>query len=178
MRKLVAHVLASLDGVVDDPPSWGARDYRDDEGIRDYLGEVLACDAMVMGRRGYETLLPAFGQRTDPWAARINAMPKYVFSSTLGDVSWQNARVVRGDAVAAIEDLKRADGGDLLVYGYTRLTETLLRRGLVDVLRLEVHPVLVGRGRSLLRDGVATKLKLVGTKTYPSGVVMLAYGKT
>jgi dihydrofolate reductase len=177
VRKLVVHTLASLDGVVDDPQAWGGAAYRDDEGVRDYLGEALAAHAMVMGRHGYDTLQRAFGSRPDPWATRINAMPKYVFSSTLRDPTWPNTTIVRGDARGAVEELVRGDGGDLLIYGYTRFADALLRDGLVDVLRVDVHPVLVGRGRTLWREGVASKLALAGVKTYTRGVVMLAYGK-
>jgi RibD C-terminal domain len=92
MRKIIVNTLVSLDGIVDDPPSWGSRDYKEDESLRDYLGEVSACDAMLFGRRGYESLFPIFSQRKDPWAARINSMNKYVFSSTLHETSWQNSK--------------------------------------------------------------------------------------
>ena len=76
-------------------------------------------------------------------------MDKFVFSSTLADTSWQNSKLVRGDAADAVEKMKRTDGGDLLVYGYTRFSESLLRKGLVDLLRVALHPVFVGRGRQL-----------------------------
>jgi hypothetical protein len=92
MRKLIVHTLASLDGVVDNPPSWGSRDYKEDESFRDDLGEVLACDAMLFGRGGYESLQAIFATRSDPWAARINAMNKFVFSATLREAPWKNTR--------------------------------------------------------------------------------------
>jgi dihydrofolate reductase len=175
MRKLIVSTLASLDGVVDDPPSWGSREYKEDESLRDYLGEVSACDAMLFGREGYETLFPIFSQRKDPWAARMNAMDKYVFSSTLQAASWQNSKLVRGEAADTVVDMKRASGGDLLIYGYTRFSESLPRKGLVDLLRIAVHPVIVGRGRQLFREGAAAKMKLVATKIYAKGVVVLTY---
>lgn len=175
MRKLIVHTLLSLDGVFEDPPSWGSRDYKEDESIRDELGQVATCDAMLFGRGGYESLFPIFSPRKDAWAARINAMDKFVFSSTLADTSWQNSKLVRGDAADAVEKMKRTDGGDLLVYGYTRFSESLLRKGLVDLLRVALHPVFVGRGRQLSSEGAATKMRLVATKTYSKGVVMLSY---
>ena len=175
MRKLIVHTLVSLDGVFEDPPSWGSRDYKEDESLRDELGEVRACDAMLFGRRGYEALFPIFSQREDPWAARINAMNKHVFSSTLHDAPWQNSKLVRGDAAGAVENMKRAEGGDLLVYGYTRFSESLLRQGLVDVLRVAIYPVIAGRGCQLFREGAATRMRLVATKTYSKGVVLLTY---
>lgn len=177
MRQLVVSTLASLDGVIDDPPSWGSREYKEEESLRDYLGEVMACDAMLMGRQAYEALFPIFSQRDDPWAARINAMDKHVFSSTLRETAWHKSRLVRDDALRAVDNMKRADGGDLLIYGYTRFSESLLRGGLVDVLRVAIHPVIVGRGRQLFRERLATKMTLVATKTYSKGVVVLTYGK-
>jgi dihydrofolate reductase len=175
MRKLIVHTLLSLDGVFEDPLSWGALDYLEDEVMRDHLGEAMACDAMLFGRRGYESLFPIFSQRKDPSAGRVNAMDKYVFSSTLTDTPWQNSKLVRGDATDAVEKMKRADGGDLVVYGYTRFSESLLRKGLVDLLCVAVHPVFAGRGRQLFSEGVATKMRLVATKTYSKGIVMLSY---
>jgi dihydrofolate reductase len=177
MRKLIVATLLSLDGVFDDPapPAWGSREYHEDESLRDYLGEVMACDAMLFGKHSYESLFPIFRDRKDPWGARINAMDKYVFSSTLKDCAWKNSKLVTTDAPAAIEAMKRADGGDLLIYGYTRFAESLMRKGLVDVLRVLIHPVLVGRGRPLFREGAAATLKLLGSKTYSKGVVQLSY---
>jgi hypothetical protein len=75
--------------------------YQEEESFRDELGEVSACDALLFGRGGYESLFPIFSQRNDPWAARINAMDKYVFSSTLHDTRWQNSKLVRDDAAGA-----------------------------------------------------------------------------
>jgi dihydrofolate reductase len=175
MRKLIVHTLASLDGVTEDPVSWGIPEFRDDESRRDELGQTLACDAMLFGRHGYETVFPVFSSRNDPWAGRINTMDKYVFSSTLREARWNNTKLVHGDAAGHVEKMKQAEGGDLLVYGYTRLAESLLRKGLVDVLRVSIYPVLVGRGRQVFREGAAAKMRLVGSKTYSTGVVLLTY---
>ena len=99
-----------------------------------------------------------------------------VFSSTLAEASWQNAKVVRGDAVAAVERMKGESGGDLVTYGYTRLADALFRRGLVDVLRVSIHPVVVGRGRRWFGDGFAAKMNLLASTTYAKGVVLVTYG--
>jgi dihydrofolate reductase len=175
MRKLIVHTLASLDGVIADPPAWGSREYKDEESIRDDHAEVLGCDAMLLGRGGYDTLFPIFGPRKDAWAARINAMEKIVVSSTLREASWQNSKIVTGDPIAAVEKMKREDGGDLLIYGYTRLAESLFRKGLVDVMRVSFHPVFAGRGQQIFREGVSAKMKLSSTKTYSKGVVLITY---
>jgi dihydrofolate reductase len=173
MRKLIVHTLATLDGVVEDPPSWGSRDYKEEESFRDDLGEVLACDAMLFGRGGYESLRAIFSTRSDPWAARINAMKKFVFTSTLHETPWQNTKCI--EDANAIEKMKREDGGDLLIYGFTRFAESLFRKGLVDVLRVSIHPVLAGRGRTFHAEGLAAKMKLASTKTYSKGVVLVTY---
>jgi dihydrofolate reductase len=88
MPKLVEYTLLSLDGVYEDP--FWSRDYRDDAYMKDGLGQVLASEAMLMGRRTYESFAQIWPVRTDPWAARVNVMRKYVFSSTLASADWNN----------------------------------------------------------------------------------------
>jgi dihydrofolate reductase len=105
-------------------------------------------------------------QQTGPYADAINAIRKYVFSSTLESADWHNSTIIRGDVVSAVTKLKGEDGGDLMMYGYGRLSRTLLEHHLVDEIRFSVHPVLVGQ---------TLPLKLVGTTPSPSGVVALTY---
>jgi dihydrofolate reductase len=131
--------------------------------------------AMLWGRRNYEISKPIFGARTDAWAARITAMKKYVFSSTLQTADWTNTTIVRGDAATEVATLKEQEGGDLLIYGHTVLAEALWKHGLIDVLDVAVHPVIAGRGKTFFREGVNAKLKLIATKTYSKGGVKLTY---
>ncbi len=91
-----------MDGVVGDPQNWGLRNFQDEAYLRDGLGQLLACDAMLMGRRSYEFFSSVYPARTDPWAARVNAMPKYIFSSTLEQTGWVNSTIVRGDVTAEV----------------------------------------------------------------------------
>lgn len=165
----------TLDGVFEDPAAWGYRDYNEDERFRDGLGEVLACDAMLFGRRSYEASAPIFGQRTDAWAARITAMKKYVFSLTLEGADWNNTSIIRGDAIAEVRKLKQQEGGDLLIYGHTSLAEALFKEHLIDVFHISLYPVVVGSGRRFFREGQAGKLLLIATKTYSKGGVKLTY---
>jgi dihydrofolate reductase len=174
MRKLIEYTLASIDGVVESPPAHGFMAYRDDAYLRDGLGQLFACEAMLMGRTTYESFSQIWPESDHPWAARLNQIRKYVFSSTLETVEWENSTLVNGDAVTEIMALKQQDGGDLLVYGHGRLAETILRNQLTDVLDLSVHPLFVGTGKQLFREGLSVKLKLVGTKTF-SNIVKLAY---
>lgn len=165
----------TLDGVFADPISWGYRDYNEDERFRDGLGEVLACDAMLFGRGSFEASAPIFGRRTDAWAARMTAMKKYVFSSTLKKADWNNTTIVWGDAVDEVAKLKQQDGGDLLIYGHTSLAETLFMERLIDVFEIAIYPVIVGHGRRFFPEGHIAKLRLIATKTYSKGGVKLTY---
>jgi dihydrofolate reductase len=104
MRKVIEYPLLSADGVFEDPARLGFMQYRDGAYLRDGLGFLSACDAMLMGRNTYESLANIWPSRSDPWACRLNAMKKYMFSSTLKEVTWSNAALVRGDAAAEAAD--------------------------------------------------------------------------
>jgi dihydrofolate reductase len=175
MRKIIEYTLVSLDGVVEDPQNWGLRNFQDDAYLRDGLGQLLACDAMLMGRRTYEILANVYPARTDPWAVRLNAMQKYVFSSTLEKAGWDNSTVVRGDVAAEVTKLKQQDGRDLLICGHGLLAETLLKQQLLDVLDVSVYPVVAGRGKLFFREGQNDNLTLVTTKSFSKGIVKLTY---
>ena len=175
MRKIIESTLVSVDGVAEDPQNWGLRNFQDDSYLRDGLGQLLACDAMLMGRRTYEIFANVFPARTDPWAIRVNAMQKYVFSSTLEKADWDNSTVVRGDVVAEVKTLKEQEGQDLLIWGHGLLAETLLKHGLLDVLEISVHPIVAGRGGLFFRNGQSADLTLVTTKSFSKGIVTLTY---
>jgi dihydrofolate reductase len=174
MRKLIEYTLVSADGVFENPQSWGAMSFRDDAYLRDGLGLLLACDAMLMGRHMYETSAKLWPGKTDPWAVRLNAMQKYVFSSKLEKADWNNSTIVRGDVVAEVAKLKKQVGGNLLIWGHTLLAETLLKHHLLDALDLSIHPVVAGHGKLFFREGEKANLKLVATKSF-SKIVKLTY---
>ena len=175
MRKIIEYTLVSMDGVFAGPQVSAFMEYRDDAYLRDGLGQLLACGAMLMGRNTYESFAKMWPPRTHPWADRINAMPKYVFSTRLERADWNNSTIVRGDVVSEVTKLKQQAGGDLLVYGHGLLGETLLKHPLLDVLDLSVHPVVVGQGRLLFREGATAKLRLVATKSFTNGIVKITY---
>jgi dihydrofolate reductase len=175
MRKLINSAFVSLDGITEDPSSWAIFD-------PDAGGEaaqaLLALDGMLMGRGTYEYFADVMPKQTGPYPDAINAIRKYVFSSTLESADWNNSTIVRGDIVTAVTELKRQDGRDLMMYGYGRLSRTLIENHLVDEIRFSVHPVLV-RGRAAGRvDGHTLPLTLVGATPSPSGVVALTYEPT
>lgn len=174
-RKIIEYTLVSADGVFADEGTRRFFAYRDDAYYRDGLGQLLACGAMLLGRTTYEGFAKLWPGRDHPWADRLNAMPKYVFSSTLERADWNNSTIVRGDVVAEVTKLKEREGGNLLIYGHGLLGETLLRHRLIDVLDLSIHPVALGRGKLLFREGQNVGLKLVVAKTFATGIVKLTY---
>jgi dihydrofolate reductase len=176
MRKIIEYCLVSADGVFEDPISMGVRDYQDDAYLRDALGLFEGCDAILYGRSTYEIFAKMYSgnEGNRPYAARLNAIRKYVFSSSLERAEWNNSIVVRGDVAAEVTKLKQQDGGDLLLLGHGLLGETLLKHRLLDVLDLAIHPVVVGHGKPFFREGQAAKLKLAATKTF-SKIVKLTY---
>ena len=163
MRKIINSAFVSLDGVTEDPSSWATFD--PDAG-EEAAQALRAHDGMLMGRGTYEYFADTMPQQTGPYADAINAIRKYVFSSTLESADWNNSTIIRGDVVSAVTKLKEEDGRDLMMYGYGRLSRTLLEHHLVDEIRFSVHPVLVAQ---------TLPLKLVGATPSPSGVVALTY---
>jgi dihydrofolate reductase len=174
MRKLIVANLMSLDGVQTDPRSWASA-YFDDEAADSSLEQLRAADAMLMGRGTYEYFAPAWPQATGPYADRVNAIRKYVFSSTLTTADWTNSTIVSGDPVKEVAELKASGSGDLVIYGYTRLAQTLHEHGLVDVLKISVHPVMLGTGVPIFRPGPTRELRLTDVERKATGVVTLTY---
>jgi dihydrofolate reductase len=175
MRKIIESTLVSLDGVIEDPHLW-ATDYFDDEAERHALELLLASDAMLMGRRTYEFFAAAFPHRKGDYGDRINSIQKYVFSSTLQKADWSNSSIVSGDVPAEAAKLKQQTGKDLVIYGHGLLGQTLLKHHLLDELKLWIHPLFVGRGKLLFREGEQGNLKLLAEKTLGTGVVVVTYG--
>jgi dihydrofolate reductase len=171
---LVISALVSLDGVQGEPRSW-ASEYFDDTAAAGALTALQSADAMLMGRRTYEYFAPAWPRATGPYADRVNAITKYVFSGTLTSAGWTGATLVPGDAVSAVRALKEQGGGDLVMYGFGRLGHALLEHGLVDVLSLAVHPVVLGAGEQVFHPGPATRLRLSEVDRSANGVVSLTY---
>src|SRR5439155_12812218 len=137
--------------------------------------ELQALGAMLMGRGTYEYFAHVMPEQTGPYADAINAIRKYVFSSTLHSADWNNSTIVRDDVVPAVTELKQQDGGDLMIYGRGRLSDTLLENHLVDEIRFSVHPVLVGARAAAGSNAPKLSLKLLSATPSPNGVVALTY---
>jgi dihydrofolate reductase len=174
MRKIIEYTLVSLDGIFAGPVVQRFLSHRDDAYLRDGMGQLLSCDAMLMGRTTYEEFANIWPGSAHPWAERINTIEKYVFSSTLERADWKNSVIVRGDVETEVTKLKEQDGGDLLVYGHGLLAETLLSGQLLDVLDISIHPIMAGSGKLLFREGQNADMKLVAVKGF-SRIVKLTY---
>ena len=191
MRVVITEFI-SLDGVVQAPG--GPEEDTDggfahggwshpffDEAVGGGFTEALTnADALLFGRRTWQTMAAAWpGRAGDPFADRMNAIPKHVVSSTLGDddLTWNNSSLIPGDqAVERIRELRETEGGDLVVMGSPTLARTLIGEGLVDELRLMIEPVLLGGGKSIFPgDGALRTLELVATVTSGTGVHVATY---
>ena len=179
MRKIINSTYISLDGVVDRPHEWPSVGDRGSRGDDIQTELLLGADALLMGRRTYEGFAPVWPTRSDPYSDHINTMPKYVVSSTLTDPEWSNTTVISGDPVPAIQRLKASPGKDIVQYGFGQLSFTMLEHGLLDELRLWVHPLFVAGAEPselLYRNGAAARFDLLDTTTLQNGIVILSYG--
>ena len=173
MRKLIESTLVSLDGVIEAPERWAIFD---DEATELSMQELDNYDAFVMGRVTYERFRDNWGAGGNPYVDRIGAMPKYVASRSLDEVTW-NATLLGPDIVTAIQDLKAQPGKDLIKYGTSRLDATLLGAGLVDELRVWIMPVVVGSGQRIFQDvePSSLRLNLTDVRRLRNGSVVLTY---
>jgi dihydrofolate reductase len=140
---------------------------------------IAAADAFLLGRRTYELFADYWSQITDPddpRATRLNGLPKYVVSTTLEQVRWNNSTLLQGDVAEQVADLKRRPGGELQVHGSAALVRTLMRHDLVDEYRLLIHPVVLGAGGRLFAAGTTpAALRLTSTRTTSRGIVVHVY---
>jgi dihydrofolate reductase len=187
MRRLVVTQFVSLDGVMEGPGGenpdlgpWTFKFDRGEDGNKFKVDEVMAADALLLGRVTYEGFAAAWPDRKDEagFADKFNAMEKHVVSSTLSDPSWNNTHVIDpSDIAGAVAAIKQAGDGDILVNGSNTLMQALMESDLVDEYRLMVFPVILGQGKKLFQDGrPRTTLKLESTQPVgPDGVVVLTY---
>ncbi len=185
MGRIVVTEFVSLDGVMEDPGGsedfkyggWSFEFSRGEEGNKFKLDEALESEALLLGRVTYEGFAEAWPTRSGDFADKFNSMPKYVVSSTLDQTEWNNSKVIKGDVVKAVTDLKQQLDGDIVVHGSAQLVQSLLEHNLLDELRLMVFPVVLGSGKTLFGDTSDKKaLRLVDSKTVGDGVTVLIYG--
>jgi dihydrofolate reductase len=175
MGKLVVTEFITVDGVIEDPGGaenferggWAFQFDQGEEGGKFKFDELLASDAQLLGRKTYEGFAKAWPtmEGTGEFGEKMNAMPKFVVSSTLTNPEWNNTTVLGGDLAREVGELKQRFAGDILVAGSAQLVRRLLAEGLVDELHLMVFPTVLGAGKRLFGDGAdATPLTLVETR--------------
>jgi len=175
MRKLTVSNSVTLDGRVDEVRDWALPG--DDAEFVKHQTELLShSDGLLLGRGTYEFFAAVWPTRSGAFPDRMNGVAKYVASTTLKDLEWENSHLIEGDVAEAVAKLKQQPGQDLVVYGSHDLTQVLLEHDLIDAYQLWVYPVVLGKGRSFFEDGVARMdLDLVDTTVIPPGVAILTY---
>jgi len=172
MRKIVVSEFVSLDGVMEDP-RWTFTYWNDE--IAQFKGEESSADALLLGRVTYQGFAAAWPGSKDVGAPYFNSVRKYVVSTTLDMVEWNNSTLIKDNIVEEITTLKQQDGQDIAVHGSATLVQTLMQHDLVDCYRLLVYPLVLGKGKRLFHEGTTATLKLVDARSLSAGVVALTY---
>jgi dihydrofolate reductase len=189
--RLTLHTFLTLDGVMQAPGGpdedrdggfahggWSFP-YGDDDFGAAIGGWFANADAFLLGRRTYEIFVghwPRVTDANDPVAGKLNALPKYVASTTLTSLAWHGSSLLSGDVAAEVAELKQKPGNELQVHGSGELAQTLIAHDLIDEYRLLYFPVHLGSGKKLFRDGAkAAALRLVNSTTTSMGVVIATY---
>jgi dihydrofolate reductase len=186
MGKLIVSEFMSLDGIIEDPGGaegyahggWSFQNPTPDGDVFK-LDELRAADVLLLGRityQGFAAAWPAMEETTGEFGKKMNAMPKVVVSTTLTEATWKNSTILAGDLAAGVADLKQKYAGDVLVYASATLTDTLRELDLVDEYRLMVHPVILGSGKRMFKEGAAgTGLTLTDYRKVGPDVLLLTY---
>ena len=190
MRKIIVAEFVSLDGVMQAPGGaeedtdggfahggWTMPYWHDDMGAA-LLEEINKADTFLLGRKTWQGHAGAFepAPADDPFASLLNGMRKYVVSTTLKSAdAWRNSTIIRENVVEEVQKLKEQPGKAIYVDGSSVLVHTLAEADLVDEYHLLVFPIVLGTGKKVFPDGYTSGLKLIETKPFPSGVVLLNY---
>jgi dihydrofolate reductase len=182
--RIVVTEFVSLDGVMEAPggedfkyKGWSFEFDRGDDGNQFKLDETMQSDALLIGRRTYESFAGAWPKREGPFADKFNTMPKYVVSTTLKDPDWNNTTVLdSGDATAQVRRLKEEFDGELQTPGSHRLVQELIESDLVDQINLMVFPVILGTGKRVFEEKSERRnMRLKESKVVGDGVLVLVY---
>jgi dihydrofolate reductase len=179
MSRIINSTYITIDGAVESPHTWSSGRHEDDGRAQQIQSDLLlGCDAVLMGRRTYEGFAPVWSAKSgDPYSDKINSMEKLVASSTLSEPEWNHTTVIAENLTEEIARRKES-GGDIVQYGFGPVTRTLLDAGLLDELRLWVHPLMIGSGEAsdlLFRDGTSAQFELGEVTKLASGIVILTY---
>ena len=185
MRQLIATEYVTVDGVMEAPggeQSLGPRggwsfQYWNDEASKFKFDELFASDTLLLGRVTYQIFAAAWPSRTDEqgFADRMNSLPKYVVSTSLEKLDWNNSHLIKENVVEEVSRLKQQRGQNILLYGSADLVHTLMQHNLIDEYHLMVYPIVLGIGKRLFDGASSATLKLLEAQTFSSGVVVLTY---
>jgi dihydrofolate reductase len=174
VRKIVVYELLSLDGVAEDPDKF----FTDWDDVMDAnMSAVIDTqDAVILGRRSYDEWARFWPESTvEPFATFINAVAKFVVTSTPLDREWADARVVEGGLIEFVRELQDQPGGDIGVHASISVAQALLAAGVVDELKLVIAPTIAGSGRRLLDGLPAQRLESIRSATSPTGHLLVDY---
>jgi dihydrofolate reductase len=179
MGKIINSTYVTLDGVFRNPQEWPDNGVPDPDFGRLQTELLSACDATLMGRDTYEAFAGVWqGHSGDPYTDRLNSMTKYVFSSTITEPDWANTTVLNGEVAENVRAIKAETSGDIVQYGFGPIAHTLLQHGLVDELRVWLHPLMLGTaepGDLLFQPGKVSQFTLTDAIPLQSGIVVLSY---
>jgi dihydrofolate reductase len=182
--RIVVTEFVSLDGVMQAPggeafkyPGWSFEFNRGEDGNQFKLEETRRADALLIGRRTYESFAGAWPKRAGEFAEKFNSMPKFVVSTTLKNPEWNNTTVLdSGNATAQVRKLKEEFDGELQVPGSHQLVQELIENDLVDQITLMIFPVILGTGNKVFEEKPERRdLRLSESKVVGDGVVVLMY---
>ncbi len=184
MRRIVVSEFLTLDGVMQDPGGadgfdrggWAFQFKRGPEGDKFKMDELMAADALLLGRVTYQGFAAAWPSRTGDFADKMNGMTKHVVSTTLQKADWSNSSIIANNVVDQLRKIKAQAGRDVLVAGSGKLVQTLIQNDLIDEYRLMIFPVILGEGTRLFKDGYAQlPLQLVEARTVGDGVQTMVF---
>jgi len=179
MGRIVNATYMTLDGDITNMQAWHWP-FFGDEAMKAAQAHLAASDALIMGRKTYDGFSQSWSQRAgaDEFADRMNSIDKYVVSTTLKDPEWTGAKVVSENVVDEIRAIKERTAGDILQYGFGDVTRLLLDHGLLDELRVWLHPVLSGNAapdQLLYRETAQKTFTLNSTEVHDTGMIILSY---
>ena len=177
MGRIVSNFFISLDGVVESPDKWHFPYFDDAMGA--IIGQGMSTTTgFLMGRKLYDewsSYWPEQQPDGDEFGGFINAIPKFVLSTTLADPTWQNTTVFSDDVAVRVQQLKDSTDGDITMSGSATTARWLLANGLLDELALLMHPIAVGSGQRLFEDPATYPLELLSSASLDTGVLHLRY---
>jgi len=179
MRQLIATEWVSLNGIFDSGSfeQW-FNPYHSDSRAKYIQDCIHNCDVMLYGRNTYQMLYPywsSFKENEMGVAEKLNKVKKYVVSADLKDAPWENTTIINDNIINTIAGIKKEQGGDILLQGSGVLLASLLKAGLVDELKLLVHPHITTNGKALFTDDVNTGLELNSMQQLDKGVITSSY---